>query len=367
MFNYYQPSIAYFLGRQRSIPPAEIKRFHYHSFEDGLWDLLNKKNISKKNVFLIPNFYCVDVLDNIEHHGYKYVLYPVDDNFQIHEQTFISLLKKHKPSVVFIFHAAGITCELVHQKQWLEYISKKTLIIEDAVHRLINPEKITFIHSHHIIMDSLRKVSPLYGSYMYGSHSLLDFSQQGFIFSKDFLFSTVYYHLFRCILNIGSFFNNVSVTDYAFKVLKKHDDIIGDSIESIRGLSLTPLLHPYINFNKIETVKKKQAELYHRFLQKLTQPYIQEFNIKQTYYKHLHVYPLLILSEPKKLVSYLHKHDIIVQCKFRDSQWSREKGVLFLPLGPHVTNSDIENVCNKIAQYSAAHNTSTNSVFNNIY
>ncbi len=50
-------------------------------------------------------------------------------------------------------------------------------IIEDCVHRITDPNKIKLLTPHHIRIDSLRKVTPVQGSNLYGNSNFIDFSE----------------------------------------------------------------------------------------------------------------------------------------------------------------------------------------------
>ena len=169
MINYYQPWLYPFLKFSKTPLSVKAGRFFYHSFEDALWDLLNKKKVPKGSLFLIPDFYCGDVLANIKLHGYKFILYSLDKHFRIKTKVFSKILKKYRPAVVVVFHAAGITSELMTDLSWTKMLGERTLLIEDCVHRVVNPANLKFISDNHFIIDSLRKISPLYGSCIYGT------------------------------------------------------------------------------------------------------------------------------------------------------------------------------------------------------
>lgn len=379
MINYYQSFLLPFLKKNTYTLPKHTEQYYYFSWEDGLWDVLEKKNIPKLSTILIPDFYCIDVVENIRTHGYNVVFYPLDPYFQIQTETFIKILKKEQPSVIILFHACGITNILTKDVSWISYIQKHTILIEDCVHRLVSPEDISFFHPNHIIMDSLRKDSPLRGSFMYGEKNFLNFCQTTHVVDRYTISSSFYYLLFRFCLEASALLPFPGLTKYGHEVLlKKHDDIIGDSPISHRGFPFIPFIHRHFNFKKIESLKEKQVKMYHRLFQKLfnyhpelTQMCHPEFisgsatvsesqknmhsnisfylfPLSYSDYKHLHVYPLGIhasTEQQKNLLAYLHEKGIIVWLKFPDCPWSQRQQVLFLPLGFHIKEPDITYVC----------------------
>lgn len=338
MINYYQPFLWPFLHTKPYSLPQGIKRYYYFSWEDALWDMLIQKAIPLGATILIPDFYCIDVVENIKNHGYKPVFYPLDDHFQIDRTSFAQILNETNPQVIIIFHAAGITSQLMNNLP-----DTTAIIIEDCVHRLVDPQDLALLKPNHIIMDSLRKDSPLPGSFIYGSPEFLSYKPNTKFFSVYFLFATYYFLLFRMALMVSALLNLPSLTKYAHEViLKKHDDIIGDSHQSHRGLPIFPLIHRFLNFNKVKLLKAKQVKIY----QELTRTMPENFyaiNFHETDAHHLHVFPLgLKKSISKNFLESLHRQGIIVWNKFPDSPWSMTRSVLFLPLGFHISDSDIQ-------------------------
>jgi hypothetical protein len=334
---YYQPFLLPFLGLRRAKTKPGIRRYYYHSFEDGLWDFLVKKEVPKKSYFLIPDFYCLDVVENIRRHGYQVELYPLDDQLQPIEVELQRRVKKFQPKIIFIFHAAGITANL---KKWPE----KTIIIEDCVHRLVNPSQVKIQNDRHFVMDSLRKVSPLPGSFIYGTQAGLNYSQStASYFSSYFIKTALWFHLFRLMLCFSESFYLPGLAKFAhLTILKKHDDIIGDRFIPQVGLSWIPWLHSWMNFSKVEKHKQRQVEWYERELKKLWQnPDFYRIHTKPLDKGKLHVYPVgLRFSTPQKADQFtqkLHKKGLPIWAKFLDASWSARHQVLFLPLGFHIT------------------------------
>ncbi len=352
MHTYYQPWLLPFLGWKKHRLPPEVKRYYYHSFEDGLWDLLQKRGIPKDAIFLIPDFYCVDVLNNIETHGYRYVLYPLDQHFQISKKKFLEYIQRHTPQVIMIFHVAGIQSQRMDDPSWIPTLPKTTLVIEDAVHQLINPETITLYSDNHYLMDSPRKVSPIPGSNLYGAKKGMSFPQATTpILTQYWLSAFFYYRFFRICLILSELFSIGKLAVWAHEVLlKKHDDIIGDSPIAHRGLAWYTALFDHIDFQKVTQHKHKQILRYRKLLHPLyATPYFYEIAIPEKEFGNLHVYPIGFSKRPDDiLIQKLHTEGVIVWFKFPDAPWSGDKGVLFLPLGFHVKNTDITTISAKL-------------------
>ncbi len=355
MVNYYQPFLLPFLGLKRHLTPTHVKRYYYHSWEDALWELLRKKQIPLGSTILFPNFYCMDVLENVAKHGYKWQLYELDKNFQSTPQILVEAIHQHEPRIVILFHACGITTNLLKQTDWIKSIPPETIIIEDCVHRLTNPKEVELLNDNHFVMDSLRKDSPLPGSFIYGTHKGLNYKQSNQDFSTYQISSTMLFILFRLTFLLSQLLNSGKLSNFAHHtLLKAHDDIIGDSWKSYPGLPWIPFIHSFINFEKIEKLKTEQAKLYTELLKELFTPDSQfyKINIPESDYGKLHVYPLgLKHNRPEKLIEYLNKHNLNIWTKFPDCPWSEDKSVLFLPLGFHIHKKDIVRIMRLIKSY----------------
>ncbi len=353
MLTYYQPFLFPFLHAKKYVLPKNVYRRFYISFEDGLWNLLRSHHITPGSVILIPDFYCMDVIQNIQHHGYTPVFYPLDDHFQISKKRFDYLRRVHKPTVIFLFHACGIQNTLLTDSAYIRKIARQSLIVEDAVQRLVNPKNIHLHHANHVIIDSLRKTSPLHGSFIYGSEQLihnlevqipyLEFGYQ--------VFTLLLFITFRLIFLIGVIFKSDVLVRYAhMHILRIHDDYIGDSIYGHTGPWYIPLIHQHISFSRIEHLKGKQSIRYARVLTKIHQiPELYSIRIDKQHYPYLHVFPLGFKITKKisheTINLYFKQLGIPIWTKFPDCPWSKTRAVLFLPLGFHVGYNEIDRVC----------------------
>ena len=348
MINYYQPRILPFLQVKSQKLPSKIKSRYYFSFEDALWDLIQKKFTGKKKIkVLVPDFYCSNVLDNIRLHGHEYVYYPLDKNFQISAGSFRRYLWLFKPDVVIIFHACGITSSLIADPSWLPDLPESSLIIEDSVHRLVNPEKVSLLNDRHFIVDSLRKVSPFPGSRVFASKKALSYPSSAKLISAYSVSAFILYFVFRTFLRLGFILNSSSLVIWSHeKILKSHDEIIGDSMNPHTGFSLYLPFIRRINYKKVEDLKRKQIELYEKYLAPLySGKKFYHLNIPDSDFGLLHVYPLGYSASPdKSLITLLHSKGIPVWFKFTDTPWSQHRAVLFLPLGFHMNEDQIRSV-----------------------
>lgn len=370
MINYYQPFLWSFLCWRRSFIPQGIKQSYWLSFEDALWELLPQRGVPQGSCILLPDFYCMDVVENIRSHGYEVALYPLNEHFQHAETVFKKTVAKLRPKVVILFHAAGLQSQLVTPEMihWLG--QQNCLVIEDCVHRLIDPSTVQLFGKHHIVMDSLRKVSPLSGSMVYQQldvselqyHPVLGNTAKHTQSIKKQLAELLYQYQASAlfiVFQVAQLFAVVVQSSYLMRyahqvLLKRHDDLVGDSQHGYTGWRIWQWLHSFIDFEKIASIKQQQVQQY----QSLFQQFYSERNsvfyqvvIPKSDEPRLHVYPLGLrrLIEPDQL-DWLHRHGLVVWPKFPDSPWAKNRGVLFLPLGPHVSNSEIQRAVALVQQ-----------------
>ncbi len=356
MLTYYQTFLLPFLRTSRYTLPRDIARAYFISFEDALWNLLTGRGLPKKSVILVPDFYCMDVVENIKQHGYTPVFYPLDNHFQIKKTDFEKLRKKYSPAVIIFFHACGIQQKILNNYEYIQRLAQHTLIIEDAVQRLVNPEKIRILHPNHVIIDSLRKTSPLHGSFIYGNAgtiiSIPHPIKPEYVYQ---LKTTILFVFFRLVFITGVLLKSNSIIRYAHKViLQAHDDTIGDSIVGHNGVWYVPLIHSYFNFPLVESLKKKQVIQYSHLLKDINKynRHIYAIHIPEKDYSLLHVFPvgyhIRNTFTENTINSCLHRAGYPVWTKFPDCPWSKKRAVLFLPLGFHVEYNEIKDICSVI-------------------
>lgn len=353
MINYYQPFLLPFLKQEKNVFPRILDWKYFYSFEDGLWEIAKTLFPDKKSIhFLVPDFYCSDVLDNIKLHGHTYTYYRLDKNFQISDGQLATYISQFEPDIVMVFHAAGIYSQCLDKL----FTNKSVLLIEDSVHRLVDPINLRGGFNNRIVMDSLRKVSPISGSRMIASKKIIEkFHNINTHYSKYFIISRIYYFVFRNILRMGFYLNNSTLTSFAHKtILKAHDDIIGDSELPHVGITKNIKDIERFDYKKIRILKYKQVKLYEKYLQNIfTKNSFYKIEIPKSDFGELHVYPLGFDGPPNEsLEKFLFTKGIVVWFKFPDCPWSEKRSVLFLPLGFHMSEEKIKYTTEMIKEWT---------------
>ena len=343
----------HYLTHRSTLPSADLAHFFYLSWEDALWDLLKYFNCQFGSIILIPDFYCDDVIKNMESHGLKIKTYPVDSNFQTDPKIFNNHLKKYQPDLVIIFHAVGITNKLlINYQTWLFSLPQNSLLIEDAVHRIINPKKISFISDRHIIIDSLRKVVPIQGSNLYGPKKLLtNLKPTKINLTWSYQFKVIWWWLLFqfCLLMVLIFpFNRLKKwwNRQAEKTMLIGYNYIGDSQLAGSGLNFFKKLSFKINHQHIFNVKVKQAKLYQQLLTPVfNSPDFFKIKIDKSDYGNLRAFPFgLKIKNAKKILSKLRKDGLLVRFELDNFGWTNKQKVIYLPLGPHVNDKEIQEI-----------------------
>ena len=329
-------SLRYFKFKKNKLAEG-IKRLFYLSWEDAFWDILLKKQVPKGSFVLLPDFFCGDVENNIRLHGYKPVYYKINTNLTADKKSFKSKIDQIKPSVIVIFHPVGIKSNLVDDPKWLKKITGSSILIEDSVHRIVDPEEIKIFKKDHFIIDSLRKVVPLQGSNIYGRVEDLNFSVPPFY--QSFFYSIKVSLLWALmVLSWSLRFGRI-----AEGLMLKGYSIIGDSMLPARGPFPANLLSSRINIGKVHDIKKRQAIYYEKELGKF---FPVRINLSSKDKANLRAYPVILGKEYAGwILKFLRTNGLFVRFELNDSGWSRKQKIIYLPLGIQITKREQDAVC----------------------
>jgi len=356
MFPIQPTGLSYFSSRKIEVP-GNLKRYFYASWEDALWDILKFQNIKPSSIALVPEFFCPDVIFNMEAHGLRCVYYPVDKNFQTDPTEFKSALEKHKPKVLVIFHAVGITNRLFEKYDvWRSALPKGCILIEDSVHRVVNPQDIILLNARHVVLDSLRKVAPVPGCNMYCDLQEFTFTPTAgsltLVYQAQVLFWWVAFQIALSLVRIlpmrnwQKFWNKL-----AENAMLAGYEVIGDSKQAGAGWGIARWLATHLDFEKIKKKKESQVKQYEEsFVQLWQTKSIFQIKIPTEDYGRLRGYPVgLTLNFAKVLLNKLRDAGLLVRFELEGCPWSSKHKVIYLPLGPHVNEKEIDWVVKLIS------------------
>jgi hypothetical protein len=326
-----------YLGIGKNKIPADSKRLFYLSYEDALWDILKKKDVREGSDVLVPDFFCRDVEKNIKSHNYKVIYYHINGDLSADAGSFEDQIKKHKPAVIIVFHPAGIASNLLKNRAWIKSLDEKVILIEDSVHRTLDPLKIKIFRKNHFVINSLRKVVPLQGSSVYGLKNDLDFDipppYQSFFYSLKV-------HLLWFLMNISW---NTGQFILAEKLMVRGYDLIGKSILPAKGLLPFKILEEFLNYDKISKTKSEQATLYETRLKGLTKNPVA---YQKSDFGEMRAWPVILDKEiADKTLQCLRSKGLIVRFELEDSDWSKKQKIIYLPMGPYLKKSEQTKIC----------------------
>jgi len=345
-----------YLRLKRNKTPLKVGRLFYLSWEDALWDILEKKKVKKNSTVLVPEFFCGDVENNIRNHGYKVAYFPVSKELITTEKQLTISIKKYRPSVIIIFHSIGILNTLLKKPTWLKYLNKRTILFEDCVHRVVDPNKIIFHKTNHFIIDSLRKVVPLQGSVAYAQKNDINFSEpplfQSFIYATSV---TLLWFVMNIFWSLTQIFNQVKLSIWfsncANYFMKVGYDLIGDNAKPARGFFLFNFLQQYLDIRKIKLVKRKQVEFYEKKLKFLSENFFQKVPYDDKEKGELIAYPFILpIKIAQKIKRKIKGEGLLLDFELNDSKWSKKQKIIYLPLGLHISESQLGRISEIINQ-----------------
>ncbi len=350
------PLISAFFSWQRTKLPKNIQQSFFLSFEDALWQLIRQKQIPKGSIVLIPDFFCFDVVKNIKDHGLEYQTYQIDKQLRANQKDFINKLKNYQPSIVIVFHPVGITNSLMSNTDWLKFLPTKSLLIEDCVHRLINPSKIKLLNQRHYIIDSLRKVVPLQGSRVFSQEKIKPPTIVDRLATLIYRSRVLFWWLIMQLSLIWTYYSKKAKgNQLATIAMEKGYDIIGDQQRPSSNFYLFNYLSHHLNYQSIEKCKQEQADLYSAHLDSILAKSNSLFQIPFTLADRaqLRGFPIGIeLEAVEKFLDFCRQKQLHLRLELNDSPWSLRQKIVYLPMGPHVDHKEIKKICDVIKSFS---------------
>lgn len=342
-----QPSLLWkYLGLKKYKLSKDHKSKFYLSWEDALWDILRSFNISQKSQILVPDFFCMDVIKNMVSHGIKPFFYSLNKNLQPNAKELLQLIRNKKPTILVLFHPVGITNHLVN-KAFIQSLPSELIVIEDAVHRIIDSSTLYIYSQRHFCITSLRKIVPLQGSFVYGREEAIkqlrgaDY-QKTIFYSFKVMFFWVLMQL--CLLLQRTTPKFTYFGNKAEQFMQKGYDLIGDS--QLPGFcpSIFALIYQFIDVSKIEQIKSDQAKQYLFLIKKHKQFSIPE--IKDTDFGKLRGFPVIFPRKSgESWLSAMRQKGILLRDELPGCPWTKNRLIVYLPMGPHIHPKEIKQIC----------------------
>ena len=139
----------------------------------------------------------------------------------------------------------------------------------------------------------------------------------------------------------------------ANKIMLWGYDLIGDSNLPSRGSVLFDFMQKFIDPDKIASIKSKQVRYYEQNLSNLN-PSIFSVPHYNSYERgFLLAYPLILdIQQADKVLEQIHEKGLMLRLELNDSVWSRKYKIIYLPLGPHLSHSNLYRVIEIISGIS---------------
>lgn len=338
-----QPVIHHKYFTWRRAPVSNCPNKFYLSWEDALWDVVQSLNLTG-GLVLVPEFFCMDVIENMHSHGLKVEFYRLDKNLQPIRKNVIQKINTLKPKILVLLHPAGITNKLVN-KSFIDTLPRDLIVLEDAVHRVVNPHTIILYSDKHICITSLRKVVPIQGSFLYANKAFLNNLNGGKVnlqYSLPVVF--LWGAMQGCLL--------VRKGARAERLMQTGYDLIGDEQTATSGQKFFALLYSYLNFDKIAQIKTGQVAMYKNTLQnKLATSIGYIPKIKREDFGNLKGLPIVM---PKNIgmrtLAKVRARGIYLRAELENCPWNTNRTVCYLPMGAHLTLKEVEKAARIFVQ-----------------
>lgn len=135
----------------------------------------------------------------------------------------------------------------------------------------------------------------------------------------------------------------------AKQLMKTGYNLIGDSILPAHGFFVFNFLQQFIDFKKLRQIKRKQIEFYENALINLPRNIFQEVTFKNSDKDEMMAYPLILsIKNAKNILNKIRVNGLLLDFELDDSQWSKKHKIIYLPLGPHITKDNLEEIVNKL-------------------
>jgi hypothetical protein len=356
------PLLHRYFSRHKYEPIQEthVHRSFYLSWEDALWHLLTVYRIKKGAVILVPEYYCGNVMDHMAEHGLVVRTYPVDRHLTTQTRSLESLLRSVKPDILIIFHPVGIPNRLMDTAgTWVPLLPPHALLIEDCVHSVIKPSSLLFLRDRHFFMDSLRKVVPVQGSFIYAKTVLPKIGLFHAVATLPYRMGVAWHWAVMQLHLIMAYYSKhpskrMAHNHRAELAMLTGYRLIGSKKYASPGL---PIMHWLASHMAVEQIERNKSEQFVRY-QTLVRPLLRSTSfwlpqIENKDHAKLRGFPLVIaMDQAAVFLRHMRASGIFLRFELDDSPWSTRQKIVYLPMGIHVRNRDIAFIGNVLMQFA---------------
>ena len=324
------------------------------SFEDALWNYLNRNPLKNKAI-LVPDFFCTDVTSRLEERGFNIIWYSLNIDLTFSEEQFLSSFSSEniKASVgaLFIYYPLGNRDGVPACSWFRAQLGDSVLLIEDCADCLLEPQQVLLLDENHIIIDSLRKILPMQGARLFSLRASVYQISPLSLFNSYFLKTGVLHFLYSFIHIITEFFPLKLLLQWKWALFGMHSDSIGTNYQGIRKGLFSPYLLSCISIHKFKEKRQQVVTWY--------QENVSDIEIKTNF--HIIPFPhnqgearFIVLSGEKgsllTIADQLEKKSVFVDIHFDDSPRAINTDYLLLPIQLTMTKKEVDFICNAIIE-----------------
>lgn len=345
----YQPGFRHFISFKKNGTSETIPSVFFLSFEDALWAVCQQQ-LKEGALFLVPAFYCMEVVEELLKRGYRVEFYPVLKDLRADENGLLLRLRELEPAVCIIYHPLGADSGMVINSELLN-MNSGTFFIEDCAHRLLNPLEISIVGENHLVIDSLRKVTPFLGSRLFGVKKIVTALQTettaGVL--PDRFRVVVAYRLWRTVFHAASMLRILFLWKLSEQLFENFNSRIGTLLTPQWGPGLSRAAVNMINVRDVKSKKAQIGALYHTSFsdtQSLTTIELTPGEIAE-----LKCYPILLeRSRAEALTGILEARGIYVDAIFPDSPACKTRCVIGLPIDISLASSSYNYIVKTVLE-----------------
>lgn len=343
------------------------KHTFFLSFSDAFRRLAEHAPEMRKEIILIPNFYCPATINLMKGMMAKTVFYKINDDLSVNKESYFKQISKHKPGVIINYSFLGFTLTKNEQKRLKTICPKKTFVIEDCAHRILREKDIAYVCKNHIYIDSIRKHCSLLGANMYAKNlPTLNRRAQKI---NAYKFKNQY---FQTIKNFFDLLTHISGSEKFHSASQrwflKGDELIGTHAKPTLGGAISRMMYERLDKNKIKQHLYSLTAYYTDQFKKLNSPHISIIPEEKIKSAELCYYPLLISQKiQKNVLEYLKKHGIVAE-KLWDMDTADKEvqdmlnknlfdSLVILPLTWMIREKHIQFIAKKLHEYTISGST----------
>ena len=314
------------------------------SFEDGFVAVLNSYGIAPGSRLLFPEFYCMEVIEGLKRRGYQCACYACLASMRPNEESLLSAVSEYQPRLVCIYHPLGLSVQVQCQ------MPEGVVLLEDHAHSLLDASELRIRGPGHVVMDSIRKVSPLQGSRVASAKTLSGAAWS--LYRYRLLILHLGYRLLLFAARLSGGITTWRATDCIFE---RYTCLVGSARQPARGFFWDRWLVSRLSAAKARAARAPLAARAHALAASLarTSKIFCCLEFAESDFMRLRSYPLG-LARPDldgMLLRFLSQRGLRLDYIFPDCPFCRNLRLLMVPLGLGSSVADLERIFGALVEF----------------